>query len=228
MIVVLHGDDEASSYQRLSQIEEEYKDCLKIRLSKNQTVEKLAEAVLTQDLTGTQKIIIAEDFLQPLKKLPHEFLKNIAKGTVVIFWEKTTLSAAKVTGLKKLAKLELFKQKTPLFTFLDSLAPKSKVTFSYLAGLKDTQALSWHLQNRILLLILSKLNITQEDAANITKRNIFDWQWEKIKYQASKFTLVTLISAYNASLRIDFLTKTGKSDLPQNTLISMLLLKYLQ
>lgn len=228
MILVLHGDDEASSYQRLSQIQEKYKGWLKIRLAKNTTVEKLTEAVLTQDLTGTQKITIAEDFLSPLKKLPNEFLKNIPKDTVVIFWERTTLSQAKVTGLKKLAQLELFKQKTPLFTFLDSLAPKSKVTFSYLAGLKDTQALTWHLQNRILLLTLSKLNITQEDAANITKRNILDWQWQKIKYQASKFTLVTLTAAYNASLRVDFLTKTGKSDLPQNTLISMLLLKYLQ
>ena len=232
MIFVLHGEDCASSYERLSQILENYdnqeKDWLKIRLAKNTTLNQLTEAVIAQDLTGSPRIIIAEDFLSQLKNIPQSFLRAVPEDTVVIFWEKTTLSPTKISKLQKIAHLERFTLKTALFTFLDNIYPDSSPPLGLLASLKDTPGLAWHLQNRILLLLLSKLNIQRAQAIKITKRNIHDWQWDKIANQASKFDLATLLSTYSSSLKIDFLTKTGKTDVPASTLISMLLLKYLR
>lgn len=227
MMFVLHGEDTASSYKRLSQIQENYKSFLKVKLGKNSMQEEITQAIFSTDLISSQKVVIVENYLAPLKKLP-KFLEKVPKEIVLIFWEKSDLSPAKVKNLEKIAKVEYFKKSPQIFAFLDSLVPESKTAFSYLPKLKEPQNLVWQLQNRFLLLVLSRLKVEQESAQEITKRRILPWQWDKIKYQASKFDLDTLLKAYNSSLKIDFLTKSGKTNLPVESLVFTFLLKYLR
>lgn len=226
MIVVLHGDDTASSYERLSQILEKYADFQKINLPLKATLNQLTEVQFSQNLFSEQKLIIAEDFLTNLTKIPAKYFFEIPKESNLIFWEKKALSPSKVQKLAKIAKIEIFKQKTELFTFLDSLAPTVN-TSRTIQELEGTPNLLWHLENRILLLICSKLGMNYQKAQMLTHRNIFDWQWNRIKNQSTKFSLESLIAFYKGALKIDFMIKSGKTDLPQNTLISVLLLKYL-
>lgn len=227
MIIVLHGDDTAASRQRLTRLLADFKDYLKVYISPKADENELEEAIFAQDLTNPKKLTVAENYLTTAPKILTKILQKVPEELVCIFWEKTTLPPKKVSSLTKIAKTELFKLKTPLFTFLDSLAPKSKAPIILLAQLKS-ESLLWQLQNRILLLILSKLKTGADSAVKITGRNIFDWQWDKIKYQAAKFNLEGLLALYGATLRVDLLIKSGKTDLPENTLIHMLLLKYLQ
>lgn len=226
MIIVLHGDDIAASHERLSELTANFKNHLKVNVSQKASENEFREAIVSQDLISSSKVIVAENYLTSAQKIPTKILQTIPEDLVCIFWEKKQLTPARVSSLSKIARLELFKLKTSLFIFLDSLAPKSKTPITLLTELKN-ESLLWQLQNRILLLILSKLNTEIESAAKITKRNIFDWQWEKIRYQASKFSLDNLLALYGASLRIDLILKSGKTNLPENTLIHMLLLKYL-
>lgn len=227
MIIVLHGDDQTLSYGYLSKIQNEFANSLKVRLPTKATEQDLAQAVLTTDLINSDKLIIAESFLSPFKLLPKKLLENIPENVNIIFWEKTILSPAKVTYLSKIARVEFFKQKSDLFAFLDLLTPGAKNAFKMLATLPDEPGLIWHLQSRFLLLALSKFNVTADVAIKITKRNIFDWQWQKVKFQAAKFEPHTILAVYNASLKIDQIIKSGKTTMPQKTLISMLILKYL-
>lgn len=227
MIIVLHGEDTAASYERLLALQAQFKDSQKIWLEKKAGEQELKEAIFSIDLISSKKLVVAENYLTTAKKIPAKILESIPKDLVCIFWEKRPLTPAKISALKNLARVELFKPKTQLFTFLDNLVPNAKSPLIILAKLKDENLL-WQLENRFLLLVLSKLNTRVDSAVNITKRNIYDWQWAKIKYQAAKFNLETLMALFSASLKIDLMIKSGKTNLPQNTLISMMLLKYLQ
>lgn len=228
MIIVLHGDDAALSYVRLTNLQNEFQNSLKVRLSSKATEQDLAQAALTTDLINADKLIIAESFLSPFKLLPKKLLENIPENVNVIFWEKTILSPAKVTYLSKIAKVEFFKQKSDLFAFLDTLTPGAKNALQMLAGLPDEPGLIWQVQSRFLLLCLWKFNVALDTAIKITKRNIFDWQWQKVKFQAEKFDQQKLLAAFSATLKIDQMIKTGKTNMPQKTLISVLIQKYLQ
>ncbi|MBI3282751.1 hypothetical protein HYZ70_01610 [Candidatus Curtissbacteria bacterium] len=225
-IIVLHGDDVVASDERLTQLMADFKDHLKVRLSENANNDELKEAVLAVDLISPKKIVICQNYLAQAKKIPLGILANVPKDIICIFREKTTLASSKLSSLKKIARVELFKYKTLLFNFLDSLAPKSKTPIKILAEIEG-EGLLWQMQKRILLLTLSKINATVELAQKITKRNILDWQWDKIKYQASKFSLESLLALYNATLRIELMIKSGKTNLPESTLVAMMLLKYL-
>lgn len=227
MIIVLHGDDAALSYVHLTNLQNEFANSLKVRLSSKATEQDLMEAAQTVDLLSDDKLIIAESFLSPFKLLPKKLLENIPQNVNVIFWEKTILSPAKVTYLSKIAKVEFFKQKSDLFAFLDTLTPGAKNALKMLAALPDEPGLIWQIQSRFLLLTLSKFNVTLDAAIKVTKRNIFDWQWQKVKFQAAKFEPHTLLSAYGASLKIDHMIKSGRTNMPQKTLISVLIQKYL-
>jgi hypothetical protein len=225
MIVVLHGDDTSSSYHRLTQFLEGYKNHHKIKLNKAQEYE-LEEIVFSRDLISEDKVIIAENTLSTLKKLP-DFLKRVPEEIVLIFWEKTQLTPAKLQKLQKFAKLELFKTKSQIFDFLNALFPGSKDAISILQSAKADESILWHLQNRFLLLILYKMDLNKETASKISGRNIIEWQWDKIRFQASRFSLEKLLALYRGALKIDYLIKTGQTQLPTGTLISILLLKYL-
>ncbi len=228
MITVLHGDDIESSYAKLSNLLDSQKESTKIRLGAKISPEQIIQAFLTQDLLDTAKVIVVENFLSPLKKLPDNLFAQVPKDSEVIFWENKALTPAKVAKLQKIAKVELFKKPTELFAFLDSLTPGSKLAFSLLPKLQAQEGLIWQIQNRFFLLLLSKLEIPMQSASQITKRQIAPWQWQKLQSQSSRFEKARLLATFSASLKIDSLIKSGKTSLPAKTLIMVLLTKYLR
>ena len=227
MIVVLHGDDIAASYARLSQIIEKYKNHLKVNLTKPGETQIL-EAAFATDLISQDKLIIVESFLAPQKKLNVKFFQKIPQDKNIIFWEKTPLTPAKINHLQKQGKVEFFKQKSDLFPFIDTIGQNLKMSLSYLCKLDDENNLVWQIENRLLLMLLSKLNMSLNSVVEITKRKVFDWQWERVKSQTAKFDIKSLQGAYSASLKLDYLIKSGKTDLGAKTLISAFLIKYLK
>lgn len=228
MITVLHGDDVESSYAKLSALVDSQKDTIKVSFGAKATPDQITQALQTQDLLNSPKLIVVENFLSPQKKLPEKFFAQIPKESTIIFWENKALTPAKITKLQKIATIQHFKKPTELFTFLDSLIPGSKTAFSLLSKLQGEDGLIWQIQNRFLLLSLVKLNIPVQTATQITKRQIAPWQWQRLESQSAKFSKNALLATFSASLKIDHLIKSGRTSLPAQTLIIVLLTKYLR
>ncbi len=229
MISILHGDDESSSYERLSSILKKYPDSQSIRLSVSNTYDDLVKDLFSQDFFESQKNIVCENFLKDKKYGKNiDLFTEIPKGTVLIFWEQSLLTAATLAKFQKVASIEVFKKPAKIFWFLDSLSPSYRKNIKNLTAVLDEEALLWHVTNRLLLLTLAKLNLTTHDVSAFMGRNILDWQWQKTKSQALAFDLNSLLNLYQGLLKIDYLAKAGKTSLGEKDLIPFALLKYQQ
>lgn len=226
MIYILHGEDTRSSYKRLAQILDDHKDFRKIRLEANVEPDKITQEIFAVNLFDNKRIIVIENFLAS-KKFSEKLFNNIPIQTPIIFWEHKTITKSQLSKLPKDTKIEEFKPPTILFSFLDNITPGKKNYLSQLPQLEDEPSLLWNLQQRFLLLILAKLGISLDSAIKITKRNVFDWQWQKIRQQARSFSPQILKSIYNGLLKIDYMIKQGETNLEPSTLLSVLFIKYL-
>ncbi|MDP2633113.1 MAG: hypothetical protein Q8P25_05340 [Candidatus Curtissbacteria bacterium] len=226
MIFVIHGTDTDSSYKRFSQLLSSYSNYTQVSFDKHSQKDDLTNAFLSQDLFSTKKVIVIKNTLIVDKSLI-SLLEKAPRDLEVIIWENDELTGSVVTKISKIAKVENFKLPAKLFYFLDSIAPKKKEIIAQLNKLDDEASLIWNIQNRFLLLTLAKLRVDVSLAGKITKRNLADWQWSKIRQQAEKFTLLQLKSICNASLKIDYLIKSGQTDLSPTILLSVMFLKYL-
>ncbi len=229
MIYVLHGENIEASYQHLSALIASYPNHQKVRLTDKNTQEDFYMAVLTRDIFESPKLVISEKLISA-KIIKASSLKKIPKDIQVIFWENRQLPQIILSSFKNLAKVENFKPKSDLFWFLDSIAPDPKKALTVLrkGKLDDDTSLVWQLTNRILLLILAKLNVRVNIVEEIIGKKLEEWQWQKIIKQSKLFGVETLKSLYLGLLRVDFIIKTGRTTIATKTLISILLLKYLR
>lgn len=195
----------------------------KIRLDKDASEEKIYQALFGQNLTGDEEVIILQDLFQSSVA---KILEKQTPTKEIIFCQKREVDRRLVAKLPKNIKVEYFKKSLPIYGFLDSLAPKSKIALK-LSGNQQDHIL-WYLQSRVFELILAKIVLNIKDAQIIIGRSLAPWQWKKIKDQSLKFELSQLQAIFQGALKVDYLIKTGKTSLDENTLTSILLLKYLQ
>jgi len=228
MIFVLHGNDIDASYERLSKILLGYLNFQKIRLTQKESSDAFYLAVFSKDLTGVSKIVICENYLSD-KRVDHKILKVIPKEAEVIFWEDQQIDSDLIKKLPQYTRVELFKPKAKIFWFLDSISNQSRFTLEKFWGLNfaSEDKVIWQLTNRMLLLMLAKKGADLQTASKIIGKSLNDWQWQKILNQSKQFTFETLYAIYNAILKLDYMIKSGSTNLNENTLVSLLLLKYL-
>ena len=170
MIHILHGEDIYSSYNRLQQILENYPSHTRIRIDEKSQTSEFFDSILTQDLLGSKKIIVCENFISS-KKIKLADLKLIPKEADVILWEKAQLFPSSLLKINKDFKVEQFKPKPTLYTFLDSISLNSTAALRQLSILRTAKkiSLNWHLAQRVQLLILAKLNFTREESEKIRR-----------------------------------------------------------
>lgn len=225
MINVLHGEDLEQSYKRLSQLISSYPDFLKVRLEESATKDELVLSLYSDDLLSSKKLIICTNFIKD-KKLPK--LEKLSDSNILVLWEKNQLTQAALAKLPRGTQIENFKPKPQLFWFLDSLTPPVAHALKSLVALGDEEDnLLWNVTNRLLMLILAKQGTTQEEASEILNRNLAPWQWQKVKDQAKMFDQGQLKKMYTGALRVDYMIKTGRTNLEEKVLLPILLLKYL-
>lgn len=227
MIFIFHGTDTQASYLRLQEQISSLKEYHKVTISK-ENLDMLYQTLYSQDLFETNKLVVVENLIS-VKKIESKDLKSLSPKSMVIFWEDQEVSASQLRGYANIAKIENFKLPQTLFYFLDSISPNSKKALYYLSKLdKDQKGLSWHLENRLFQLIISKLNLSQTEVSQILGKNIAPWQWQKITSQARILEFDKLKILFSAVLKIETLIKTGVSSLTESTLISLMLIKYLK
>lgn len=226
MIYLLHGSDWEFSYKRLAQILARFKDHKIIHLDHSTPHSDLNQKLTETSLFEQKEIVILENLLSADPQLT-ETLKSPPGEKIIIIWEKQEIKPGLVKKLPRATTIELYNIKTKLFEFLDSLIPGSKKA-KMLVGKLEPESLLWHLQHRVLLLLLAKSGLTREETALVDQKNILPWQWQKICDQCANFSLTNLLDFYGGALKVDYLIKTGKTNLSPSTLSSVLLLKYLK
>lgn len=230
MIYFICGVNTKASYDRLKSIESNFKGQEKIKLDKEHSYEDLAQAVFTTSLLADTKLVVAQNFIKD-KKIDFKtqnWQKEIEDKTVV-FYETTPITPSALSHLPKHFKIEVFKLEPKIFQFLDSINPSAQRVLRELknAQVSKDSSFLWNIANRFLLLTLAKKGLNSSQAGTLTGRNIAPWQWQKISSQAGNFNLSVLKKLSSGTLKIDYLIKTGKTQLSAETLVTYLLLKYL-
>ena len=228
MIHVLHGENTQDSGKYLKSLLLQYKDIPKVHLNDKDRIELFQEAVYAEDLFETEKLVICRNWLSS-KKIKLNSLSYIPRNRTIIFLEETKLSSLQTAKTSNKVQMKEFKPKSTIFWFLDSLSPDFVKSARYLPQIEDDKNnfLVWNLLMRVALLIAAKSGTGRENCAQFFKRNIQDWQWDKIQRQADLFSLNKLIGLYRGLLRLDYTIKNSLSAMDEKSLVAILLLKYL-
>ena len=228
MIYILHGENADDSGKYLKSLLLQYKDTHKVRLTDKDKLEVFLEAVYAEDLFETNKLVVCQNWLST-KKIKLKSLEKIPQNRIVIFWEESKLTSLPTEKAKTGIQTKEFKPNAAVFWFLDSLSPDFLKSVRYLPQISSDKKnlLIWNLLLRVSLLIAAKSQVGREKSQAFFKRNIQEWQWDKITRQSDLFSLNKLIGLYRALLRLDYALKNGVSGIDEKSLVTILLLKYL-
>lgn len=228
MIYIIHGEDTQSSYNRLQQLLNTFEDVEKIKFDEKSEKSEYIAALFTQSIIQTKKLIACTNFLSS-KKINKSDLKDIPDSIPVFFWEKKKIMGSFSDNSKTKIIAEEFKPSPTIFYFLDSISPPAKLPLAKFNKLteEELQGALWQLTNRFHLMILAKLGTSIKNVVSASNSVVYEWQWEKIKLQSAKIDLITLKKIFHGLIKIDFLIKSGKTNLSEKTLIRTLFLKYL-
>lgn len=208
MITVLHGDDISQSRTAFNQLREENPGS-QLFDGENLTLELLKQEVEGR-LWGGEQAIFIENLLVSQQKELIVYLEAQNEQNVVI-WEGKEINAGILAKFKN-AKVQNFKLKKVLFTFLDNIRPKNAQNSISLfhQTLKTTEAeLVFFMLVRHFRLMLATLSNSKIEEL----KKLQSWQMGKLKYQASLFGENKLKEFYNKLFEIEKNQKTGNAAL---------------
>lgn len=197
-IIILHGDDTAKSYDRLTK----FIDTAKARSWEIVT----NEFPNTPSLFGAERLIVYRDY----KLLTKQDVKNFDRfdGTLVIYHEGV-IPLTFLKSLPKDTKIESFELPKILFTFLESFYPgNSKRSIQLLHQLVKTDAVEL-----VFFMLCRHIRDLYWITIDPTSSQFPSWRAGKLKTQASKFTVGQLQRLISLFSDIDISVKTSKTDL---------------
>jgi DNA polymerase III delta subunit len=220
-IIVLHGDNERASYQRL----EKFIGVAKTRGWQVNFIdgpESISEKLISVSLFGQEPFFVIRD----INKWPPTTFKKIKKvlekgeGTVVIY-HNDFLGKTLLESLPKTAKLEEFKLPRIIFDFLDSFYPgNAKRTLRLLHELVAKEPPEF---------VFAFLAKHTRDLFWVTTGSSLpypSWRVLKLKAQASKYKKEDLKSLIKELSEIDIKVKTSEAELIPS--LDLLIVRQLQ
>lgn len=217
MIIVIHGDDQAASRRRLSDIRDNYqnKGWEIMNVAKGATQEEVDLSSRSQNLLGQEIIVVAEEFFTNKKSAGQ--ISHLTSGNIV-FWESRELPKTLLNSFPKDWKIENFTIPQSTFKFLDALAPGApQNALRFLHDMEDEDAfglvplMSWHTRYLIW---------AREEPKTL---NMPSWRSGKLIAQASKFELDKLYDLHEKLLVLDRSVKTGTNVLPPLASLELLI-----
>ncbi|MCR4263581.1 MAG: hypothetical protein NUV98_02575 [Candidatus Roizmanbacteria bacterium] len=242
MIVILHGDHQVASRNRLLELKSQAKESEKEIITLDGAILELTDLIQSLESTSLfneQKLVVSENLLSNLRigKKRDEIINYLVTApwvipdtdrgskrmdsrlrgndqVTLILWEKGSVGR-QIIKLKKQkhVTVEEFKMPTVIFTFVDNLKPRNAATL--LDSFHNT------LDNKVVPEIVFTMIIRQfrlmlalQTNAELSEtKRIAPWQRGKLSKQSQEFSLDQLKKHYKELLVIDFQTKTGKSPL---------------
>jgi len=197
-IILLHGDDESSSRQRLNFLKEEAKKkgYRILNFGNEARTEEIVLASRSAGLFEENNLLIIENYFSSNRIFDEKIKGNI------VFWEKGKLPKSILKKLPRQIKVEEFSLPPIIFQFLDNFYPKNRNLLRLLKEIeKIRQAesilplLAWHIR----LLLWAKMD----------PRTLNFWKKRSLIKQAEKFSTQKLLDLHKNLLEIDEAIKSS-------------------
>jgi len=225
-ILLLHGDNLVSSRDYLKElvVQAKKKGQEIVRLDGLAVKpEDLIQALDSACLFGQTRLAVVEELFSRPKSAEKDqifkFLKTFPANVDLIFWEKKEIGKLILNHLPQGTEIKIFKTPVLVFKFLDQLSPqtKNKALELYQQLLKQTpvELVFYMICRQIRLLLL---------AGDRQMTSGPPWMIGKFNKQASLFTKDKLLTIYRELFRIEKSLKTGKTKLPLDWHLDMLIL----
>ncbi len=222
-IIILHGDDTEKSYKRLSKFIEVAKARsweISYIDESNQTFE---EVLNTPSLFGNERFFILKD-VKKLGKKEMEWLRKKYSdllGNLIIYSDKV-LNITTLKSFPKEIKIEEFKLPILLWKFLEDLIPGNSNS--------EVQKLHKIIEREPVEFVFSLIARHLKDLYRVKTGAVGEgfpfWKINKLKPQASKFSIMQLKELISLLSDIDVKVKTSKTDLLSE--LDLVLIKHLE
>ena len=215
---ILHGENHTASRQKLNSLIDDYneKDWEVIKLDAPNSKE-LLDALLSQSLFATQKVVVSENFLSTNKD-GMATLQKVPVDAPLVLWERKTLTPTQVKNLQPRAVAQEFKLPSVLFALIDNIFPanaeKCLGLFINSRDSLETELVFAMIARQLRLLLWAKL---EPESLSLPA-----WQKAKLQSQSDKFTPEQMFSLHTKLLEID--REHKMSQLPENLSSSLELL----
>lgn len=232
MIIILHGDHQVESRNRLLELKSQASELNKEIITLDGALIELTDLIQSLEATSLfneQKLVIAENLLSILKAgaKRDEIIEYLVKAPFVIpgnaeesdkvdliLWEKGSVGRSIIKLKKqKQVSVEEFKMPQVIFSFVDNLKPHNvKELLNSFHKTIDSNIVPEIIFT--MMIRQFRLLIALKTGADISETNrLAPWQKGKLSKQSHEFSLEKLKQLYKELLLIDFQIKTGKSAL---------------
>ena len=209
-IIILHGDDEIKSYERLMKFVETAKNRSWEVIYLDEGKMSLSETLSTSSLFPGERFFVLKD-IKKLGKKEVEWLNRKSKnltGNLIIHHQGTVLDTL-IKSLPEPVKVEEFKLPKLIFEFLDSIAPKNEkksLTLLHQIVTSEPEEFVFSLLSRHL----RDLYWAKVDENSLPYPS---WRIGKLKKQAGNFSVGKLEEIIDSLANIDVEVKTSKSEI---------------
>lgn len=213
-MLIIHGEDKASSYKRLIALADSYKDKQIEVISYDP--QDLDITTLRQELSsglfGVSKCFIIKNLLSSTKSKSKDKIIDLLKtdiGQDIILYENKSLSATLLKPFSK-AVVESFEISPIIFKFLDCLRPRN--IRQILLGWKKLLE-AGNEPEYIFAMVVRQIRLLIQAKSGPSYLKMAPYPKKLITAQAELFSLDHLISLHNSLYEIDKRIKTGSSPL---------------
>lgn len=214
MIIIIHGDDTASSRKYYIELKKKHPHVFELEGEKV-TLTDLYQIFEGGELFQTSKIIFIEQLLSKKKKGKErdqiiEYLQKNTGEHSIHLWENKDLGKDVAKTFKQ-AEIKTFKLPQTMFLFLDSIAPgnSKKLLSLFHQTIQETEIeMVFFMLVRQFRLLLAIRKTENEQQIDEIKR-IAPWQKSKLEKQSSLFDKQKLIELYRKLFDIEAAQKTG-------------------
>ncbi len=227
MIHFLHGDNQVSSRNKLTdlttQAREDNKEIIQLDGFK-MNLNQLIQALEASSLFGQEKLVIIENLFSRQKSQEKENLIQYFKKESItpdlILWEKKEIPGTTARWLPKDWQYQVFKTPVVIFKFLDSFKShnqKQMLTLLHQCIRADSAEMVFYMLARRIRELIIAFDLGKPGLKGAP------WQIGKLVHQAKNFTLEQLKEVYARLLNIDIDIKTGRSFMPLDWHLDLLM-----
>ena len=226
-MLIIHGEDTASSYKRLSEIIDSFKNS-QVEVVVYEVTElnptTLRQESESTNLFGNSKCLVIKNLLTGNKvKQKDVYLEILSQtqNTEIVLFETKKVSDTALKPFAK-AKIESFNINPVIFKFLDLLRPGNTKTL--LTGWNRLLVLN-HEPEYIFAMLVRQVRLLIQAKSGPSYLKLSPYPKKLITAQAASFDLSHLLDLHQALYEIDKKIKTGSSSLPLDQLLLQFFLK---